>query len=194
MNEQIFSKYLIDQIAEGNAVLFLGSGFSFGAIHPEGHKMPIGQGLSDLIAEKFLGSDARGQSLMHVSQIAISEAGIFEVQQFVYDIFSKFQPADFHKLIPTFKWKSIYTTNYDFIIERAYEERERLQNLSTVIRNTKDFMIFKEENSLPYYKLHGCLSYINDEELPLILTPDQYITHQKNRDRLFYKFFEEAWN
>ncbi len=36
MNGQTFPKYLIDQIAEGNAVLFLGSGFSFGALHPQG--------------------------------------------------------------------------------------------------------------------------------------------------------------
>lgn len=104
-----------------------------------------------------------------------------------------FSPASFHKIIPTFIWRSIYSTNYDFVIERAYDQvADRIQDLTAVIRNTRVQSIFKTDRSLPYYKIHGCLTNVNDKELPLILTPDQYITHKINRDRLFIRLLEEC--
>ena len=48
-------KILIDHVRDGQVVLFLGSGASFGAEHPEDRKPPLGQNLSDLLAKKFLG-------------------------------------------------------------------------------------------------------------------------------------------
>lgn len=39
-------KYLVDQIGEGNVVLFLGSGASVGALHSKKEPVPIGQKLS----------------------------------------------------------------------------------------------------------------------------------------------------
>jgi hypothetical protein len=194
MSQFSIPKYLLDEIRDGKVILFLGSGFSFGAKHPEGKTAPIGQGLADLMAEKFLGDTFKGHSLMHVSQISISESDIFNVQKYVYDLFAPFEPATYHQMLSTFKWKSIYTTNYDFVVEKSYENKEALQDLSPVYRNTKDFNIFKTPNTLPYYKLHGCLSSINDENTPLILTPEQYITHRNKREMLFEKFFSEAWN
>lgn len=86
-------------------------------------------------------------------------------------------------------------TNYDFIIERAYSQNKAsLQKLAKFIKNgerVRDKL--KSVNDLPYYKIHGCISDINDISTPLILTPDQYITHRKNRDRLFNRIQELAY-
>lgn len=193
MSEIKLPKPLLDEIGRGNVVLFLGSGFSYGSIHVDGRNAPIGQELSDLIAEEFLGNEYKGQPLKNVSKFAISETDIFKVQQFVLKIFEPFKPADFHFKLKQFKWKSIYSTNYDFIVERIYDG-SGLQKLSPVYRSTKDYIFLNSDNSLPYYKLHGCLSCINDSELPLILTPEQYLTHRHNREMLFNKLFSEAWN
>jgi SIR2-like domain len=38
---------------------------------------------------------------------------------------------------------------------------------------------------LLYLKLHGSITDTHDTELPLILTPDQYVQYRKNRSRLF---------
>ena len=46
------------------------------------------------------------------------------------------------------------------------------------------------EQDLVLLKLHGCISRINDPNLPLIVSTDQYIEHRKHRDRLF-KMLEE---
>jgi len=48
---------LINQIKDGHVVLFLGSGASIGANHPENKKAPTGKELSRMIADHFLGSE-----------------------------------------------------------------------------------------------------------------------------------------
>jgi len=188
-------KPLIEQIKEGNVVLFLGSGASYGAKHPKNISPPLGNQLSNLIVDKFLSNDYKDQPLQYTSEIAISEYDLFSVQQFIYELFEPYQPNDFHLKIPNYVWKSIITTNYDFVIERAYSiNKSPLQKLAKFIKNgerVRDKL--KSVNDLPYYKIHGCISDINDINTPLILTPDQYITHKKNRDRLFNRVQELAY-
>src|SRR5690606_13753400 len=109
-------------------------------------------------------------------------------------IFEPFQPSEVHKKIPKFVWKSIITTNYDFLIERAYSTNGSLQKLSKFIKNGERVRDKIQSNrDLPFYKIHGCISDINDKDVPLILTPDQYITHRNNRDRLFTRIQELAY-
>jgi len=188
-------KILIDHVRNGQVVLFLGSGASFGAEHPAGKKPPLGQTLADLIAEKFLGKDYLGTSLQHVAELAISETDLFSVQSYVADIFQEFNPARHHKLIPRFIWKAIATTNYDLIIEKAYDgDRERLQE-PVVFLNNFDRVEEKlrQHNSICYFKLHGCITSINNPEVPLILTPDQYLSAKEGRSRLFERIESLAY-
>lgn len=188
-------KPLIDQIKEGNVVLFLGSGASFGAKHPNNISPPLGNQLSNLIVDKFLSPEYKDQSLQYTSEIAVSEYDLLTVQQFIYDIFEPFQPSVDHLKIPNYVWKSIVSTNYDYIIERAYaQNKSSLQKLAKFIKNGERVRDkIKSTNDLPLYKIHGCISDINDIDTPLILTPDQYITHKKNRDRLFNRIQELAY-
>lgn len=185
-------KYLLDQIAEGNVVLFLGSGASVGALHPNNDNVPIGQKLSDLIAEKFLGEGYKNQPLQYIAELAISETDLFTVQKFIADIFRKYKPNSHHKIIPTLVWKAIITTNYDLIIEDSYQDTKKSpQELATFVKDgerVRDKMT--SNKSLPFYKIHGCINHINDINLPLILTPEQFITHKENRERLFSRILE----
>lgn len=184
---------LVENIKSKNVVLFLGSGFAYNAKHSEGQKPPLGQELSNMISKEFLNSQYDGDPLTLVSEMAISSDNLFNVQQFIAKTFSGFKPNDSHNKFTTFPWKAIFTTNYDLILEQAYaNNKNAIQILSPVFRNTPEQQIFKSTNSVPYYKLHGCISYINDTTLPLILSTDQYITHKENRDRLFSKLYELA--
>ena len=112
---------LIYAIREQRAVLFLGAGASFDAKHPKGERMPLGDRLRDLICDKFLGGALKDKSLTAVSAIAANEAGPLAFQRYIHDLFAPFEPADFHLLVPQFRWRAIATTNFDLIIERAYE-------------------------------------------------------------------------
>jgi tetratricopeptide (TPR) repeat protein len=180
-------KVLIDQIKEGQIVLFLGAGASIGAVHPQKKIPPTGKELAELIAGKFLGSEFRDRPLSQVSELAISETDIIKVQEFIASIFRDFYPADFHMLIPKFIWSAIATTNFDLIIERAYDQvKQSLQQLVAFRKNGERVQEkLKSPNSVAYLKLHGCITDISDPNVPLILTPDQYVTHKKGRSHLF---------
>lgn len=188
-------KPLLDGIFDGNIILFLGSGASYGAMHPENATVLQGQELSDLIASKYLDDSYKGKPLQVVSELAISERNLFEVQSFIADLFYKYTPAHYHKLIPTFVWHSIVTTNYDLILERAYNEcKDRAQELAVCKRNGEKMASeFSSKRNVLYLKLHGCITDIGDEKLPLILTPEQYLTHKEGRNRLFDRLKEYAW-
>lgn len=188
-------KALIEQIKDGKVILFLGAGSAFDSVHPTGMKPLTGKQLAHKIADKFLGEEYLEYDLQNVSELAINETDLYTVQKFVADIFKDFNPGKHHLRIPLYKWNSIYTTNYDLLIERSYEKvKNSVQTLSTFIKNgeriqdksTSGFSVF-------YNKLHGSISEINDVNLPLILTPDQYVDHRKNRSRLFERLKEQAY-
>jgi len=174
-------------VSEGRVVLFLGAGASIGAESSDGSSPPTGPQLAKMLSDKFLGGEDSELPLSVVSEYSISETDLVTVQEFVRDIFANFTPADFHRLIPTFKWAGIATTNYDLIVERAYDDcAKRVQELVPFLKNTDrvDRML-RVENTVPYLKLHGCISRYTDTAIPLILTIDQYVTHRFNRNKLF---------
>ena len=182
---------LIENIAKKNIVLFIGSGFLHNALHPEKGKAPLGNELANLLSDKFLSGNYNGSPLAFVADLSISESDLFTVQSYINEIFEKFEPNDSHILFSSFPWKAIFTTNYDLILEKSYQRNSNtVQNLSVVYKNTPEQQIFNNINTVPYYKLHGCIMHINDENLPLILSTEQYIDHKLNRDRLFSKLHE----
>jgi len=192
MSEHI--NILAEDIKKKKVILFLGSGFAYNAIHPESKKTPFGKELGNMISDQFLGGNYKESSLSYISDLAISQSNLFEVQEFIHYVFNDFSPNQSHLKYASLPWKAIFTTNYDRILEKAYSEigNKTIQELSVVYRNTPEQQIFKSPNSVPYFKLHGCITYINDPELPLILSSEQYLTHLKNRQRLFNKFEELA--
>ncbi|HEY5367408.1 MAG TPA: SIR2 family protein [Hanamia sp.] len=188
---------LLDEIKSGNVVLFLGAGASFDATHPNNNSILLGKNLSNKIAEKFLDSSYYEDDLTTVSELAISQKSLFDVQFYIKSLFEEYKPGPHHLLLPTFNWKAVFTTNYDLLIEEAYEqkrkEKDELQIINPIYKNTRQQEIFKPGH-LPYLKLHGSFHSIDDEKLPLILTPDQYVSHKENRDLLFDHFKDFAYS
>jgi SIR2-like domain len=179
---------LANAVKEQRAVLFLGAGASRGAMHPRGEKIPTGLELRDLLCDRFLGNKLKDRSLSEVAEFAINETSLDEVQLFVTDLLKEFQAAEFHKLIPTFRWHSIVTTNIDLIIESAYEQcSDRLQQLVPFFKNGQlvETEVKKVPFPLQYVKLHGCIEYPYDHDAPFILAMEQYAKWSRGRSRLF---------
>lgn len=185
---------LSENINSGRVILFLGSGATIGAYTESGKQAPKGNDLANILSKKYFGEENTSKSLSSISELAISETDIHTVQHFIKDYFDEFQPADFHLKIPTFRWVSIYTTNYDLVIERAYQnQRNKTQDIKCIYKNSDRVdEVIRATNSICYVKLHGCITKIDDLSIPLILTPDQYVTHRKNRDRLFNRLDEHG--
>lgn len=187
MMEDLIKPWILDKIAHGKAILFLGAGAAIGSKGDKGESPLSGVGLRDAISDKFLGGEEKQKTLVQVSDYAKHEAGLFEVQQFIKKTFYPLKPAAFHKIIPSFRWHSIFTTNYDLILERSYSDcADRMQDIAPIIRDGDNFSeVMSNINLVPYFKLHGCINTINDTELPLILASEEYAKHKKGRVRLF---------
>ena len=185
---------LIQEVKNGNVILFLGAGAAYGAISQTGETM---LGVSDLIgkmSDRFLGGAEKDNSLAVVSELCISESDLVSVQYFIKELFEKFEPADFHKSITRFRWKCIYTTNYDLVIEKAYQcSKCSIQNLVPIYRSSDRLdQLIRNNNDLEYVKLHGCITQIKEECPPLILSIDQYVTHRSKRETLFERLKDKG--
>ena len=179
--------HLIEEVRSGRVVLVLGAGASLGAKTPEGESSPTTAQLAKMIADRFLGGQHADDSLPNISDLAISESDLGRFQEYIRTVFQDLQPATFHRLLPTFKWAGLATTNFDLVIERTYNQcQKRAQELKPLIKNGE---LVEEKlrspRSVMYMKLHGCITRTTDPEVPLILSVDQYLTHLHHRSNIF---------
>ena len=182
---------LITAVTRQTAVLFLGAGASFGAQHPIGAKIPSAEELKTELCNEFLGGRLKNRSLSHVAEMCISETDLLSVQSFIRNQFLQFKPTQHHMIIPRFFWHAIVTTNYDLIVEKAYAQTQNpKQKLVPFIKDGQkiDTELKKVTNGLRFIKLHGSIDKIEDSDVPLILSTEQYVKYSKNRKRLFTTF------
>ena len=188
MTEAELSASLLNAVREQRAILFLGSGASHGAKAPSGQVIPQGNALRDKLCDRFLGGELKDKPLLTVASIAASEAGLIQMQKYIADLFEPYRPGEFHLLVPSFRWRAIATTNYDLIIERAYEGcRKPLQRYVKTVKDGDQFDTRMNAMSDPVglFKLHGCIEHYTDLDVPLILGQEQYAAYLANRKRMY---------
>lgn len=86
--------------------------------------------------------------------------------------------------LPLYSWKSIYTTNYDELVEQSYMRRERpLKTYSTNF----DFTLKDDPAQTEYFKLHGTISkdICFGDRSRIIITEADYDATDEYRDQLF---------
>ncbi|TAJ25228.1 MAG: SIR2 family protein, partial [Planctomycetota bacterium] len=188
MSELELPNLLVSEVKAGNVVLVLGAGASVPAMLASGVNPPItGARLAKLIAEKFLGDKYTKFSLTQVAELAISEAGLFPVQDFVASLLEPVRPTPVHTTLASFRWKGLATTNYDRLLEHAYAAASASpQSLVPFIDNTDRVEErTRAPNSLLFLKLHGCISRTHNTDCPLLLSTDQFLEFKRGRSRLF---------
>lgn len=115
---------------EGQAVLFAGSGFSFGAKNMRNMAFKTGIKLRDALAAEC-GIKNTEESLENVALLYKKKKSPSKLVNFLKEEFTLKEIDEPHKKIMSIKWKRVYTTNYDRVIERAAEENGHI--LSPVI-------------------------------------------------------------
>jgi len=186
--------FLIDEIRKGRVVLCFGAGGSVGAKNSKNADVPLGKNLGNLISDQFLGGKHKDKTLEQIALYAIGQSDLRTVQEFIKEIFIDYNPASYHEILTTFRWKALATTNYDLIIEKAYARNNKsIQKLIPFIEDTdRVHDLSREPNSLMYIKLHGCITRSNECACPLILTKEDFNTHKEGRERLFNLFEDLA--
>jgi Flp pilus assembly protein TadD len=187
---------LVEAVRDQRVVLFFGSGANFGASHPGGNKIPLGDALRDLICDKFFGGAMKAKPLTAVSAMAANDAGLIDFQRYIHDLLQPFGPAAYHWLLPKFRWRAVATTNYDMIVERAYDATsKRLQNIVSTVKDLDqlDHRLALTTNPVAYFKLHGSIDHHTDSTIPLILSNEQYAGYENNRRRMWGRLRDLAY-
>jgi tetratricopeptide (TPR) repeat protein len=116
--------------AEGNAILFVGSGFSRTAVHSASlseldgdDRMPTGAGLAHILCRVC--EVEPEYSLQDISNHFIRLYGEQRLRELLVSLFTTKHLGPEHREFAKLPWKRIYTTNYDDVIERAFVEESR---------------------------------------------------------------------
>jgi len=179
--------YLEAQIRDGKVVLFLGAGASREGRDKDGNPPPSGKQLAALLSDKFLGGKYRDYPLNQVGEYASSESDLTTVQEYIRGLLEGLEPSPAHRLMCSFLWWGIATTNYDRLAERAYETTSGALQVPIPFIENGDRVEDKlrDRKNVMLLKLHGCITRTSNPDCPLILTTDQYISHRRGRSRIF---------
>jgi tetratricopeptide (TPR) repeat protein len=187
---------LIEDISKGRGTLFLGAGASREADFPDSNT------LAEYLASKAgnsYSSKLRGQALDTVADYLYMEQGYGKqwVRQKIIGCFEKKHrvvkrpPSQAHGIMTKIKWRTIFTTNYDRLIEIAYElSPDCVQRVLPIY--TPDAQIRRHEEEVArLIKLNGSVDEAaRNSSHELVLTfADQQEARSRNSE--FYELLRE---
>lgn len=179
--------YLIDEVKRGGAVLFLSGQAFFNNQNSEKEFLLSDNELRDKLSERFLDGEEKALDLSSVFDIAVDEHELSAVQDYIKTLYWGYEPSENQLKIANYNWASIYSTNYNLIVERIYSNSTKRKQRIVPIYKVSDRYdsLVKPPEDLAYVKLHGCITKITHNDSPLLVSPDQYINHKKERSVLF---------
>lgn len=172
---------IIENALEGNAVLFLGSGFSLSASNfCEDHKFCIGEGLCKKLIEQG-NIDVAGEAendlkdLQYISTRYLENNTKRDLIGVLKENFTCQRVEHEHEIIAKIKWKKIYTTNYDDVMEVASKNVSILRE--AVVATDKIGDVHNSNNSVIH--INGFIGDLTEETLSTTfkLTQESYRAH-----------------
>jgi tetratricopeptide (TPR) repeat protein len=170
-------------LESGNAVLFVGAGIGAHVANPSGAPAPDAAGLAKELASRF-GIDAgAAPDLAKVSQIVELRKGRAELQTFLTKRLADLEPDETLKWLFSRRWAAIFTTNYDRVIERAYELIAEPSQIPVPISATSALIDTDPRFEVPIYHVHGSL--FHGDSPGVLITESDYATFRERRRMLF---------
>ena len=177
---------LSEIIESGTCVLFLGAGVSIDSGAPSGRQ------LSNELWQEFLPSLSELNDLGHICELIDANSGRRALNDWLLDRFHGLVPKGALLSFPKFRWKSIYTMNFDTLLEEVYTKDNASAQVLRPFYSDKDPISRLRPNEVPLYKLHGCLSRAYSDDGHLVLTPDDFARVYESRQRFFNRLLDDA--
>jgi hypothetical protein len=168
---------LVEQLTPTNTVLMFGAGAS----------MPSGApSVADLIrdiSEEFK-IEPDGLSLAEITAIAEMKRNRTDLIALIRRRFKGLKAKGSLLNLPRHEWKSIYTTNYDELVEDAYR---RAENPLQVFASDFDFKVQLNPTATKYFKIHGTIGKdsVDGMVFNMILTQMDYDATADYREALY---------
>ena len=127
-------KEAIQHACDGEAILFLGSGFSFGGKNRNNSAMKVGAGLSHAICNdlKIEQSDNLTISATRYIMDDSCKKGLSDFIRFLKGELECTETSKDQDVIISLPWKRIYTTNYDDVVELSSRKQGKVRESITI--------------------------------------------------------------
>jgi len=177
-------KYAID----GNALLFLGSGFSVDAISISGEPLPTGRALAKKLSGK-VDAEEETDDLMIASDSYIQTFGESKTVELLEQAFKVRNLLPQHLSVASLPWKAIFTTNYDDVVEMAYREAGKSITAITLDLDGNDFT----SKSSTCVHINGYIGSLTKQALKTSfkLTNYSYLTEEFSKSNWSFIFRRE---
>jgi len=154
--------------------------FGAGASIPSG--APSGAALARAVA-RSVAPEPEGDDLAEVGQIVENRKGRSTLVAAVRKALADVKPTAGLLELPEFDWLSIYTTNFDTLVEQAYLAKGRELD---VYRSNFDVAIPRSART-PLYKIHGCITQdiADGHQSRMLITESDYDDFDGYRQTLF---------
>lgn len=160
---EVFIKDFVKDLDEGTASIFAGAGLSIPAGYVNWQELMIE------IAED-LGLNIKTESdLVSLAQYHVNEnRNRTKINRKILEEFTEeTEETENHKIIARLPLSSIWTTNYDELIENSLKKENKVVDVKY---NNKQLLVTKPKRDIVIYKMHGDVNHPADA----ILTKEQY--------------------
>ena len=167
------------KIGDGRTILFLGAGASV-----TDKKKFLSRQIIEFYSDKtgiLLDTDDITEFVDTLS--SRTDFSRDEFDQFVADLLSKLKVDETHKTIASINWKEIITTNFDLLLEKAFDEIIDTPDESLklyVVRRASEYSYTPDNDEVKYVKLNGDLR--DKKKYPLVFSTKDF-----ERSANFYK-------
>ena len=163
-------KHFSSELQSGDAALFVGAGLS----HPSGF-VDWASLMREVASELGL-SIERESDLIAVAQYHVNErGGRTRLNRLLIEEFTKGATlTENHRLLTTLPVHTVWTTNYDDLLETAFREMQRRPDVKTTVENLAQTL---PNRDVVIYKMHGDIRQPQDA----VLTKEDYETYEQKR-------------
>lgn len=172
--ERFYTEYT-RALREGTAALFAGAGLSVPAGYVDWKKL-----LEPLASN--LGLDVRQETdLPALAQFAVNEDGgnkTAVTQRILDDLTREAVLTPSHELLARLPLRSVWTTNYDNLLEKAFEAAGKRPDVK---RRPTSLSLTTRDADVTVYKMHGDIT----EPEQAVITKDDYEAYQEGARQLF---------
>ncbi|MFW5804144.1 MAG: SIR2 family protein, partial [bacterium] len=168
--KELFS--LFETIFQGNSILFLGAGASVG----ESGRKYLSKEIIDYY-EEYLGYSLDEKNITSFVDVLSADPN-FNRNHFdneVEKMLRKYELTEAHKTMASIPWKEIITTNYDLLVEQAFDEvKDTSKHLFEIkaIRAKNEYNYRTSADEIKLIKLNGCIS--DKGKYPLAFSSDDF--------------------
>jgi NAD-dependent SIR2 family protein deacetylase len=166
----------VNRVNPEKTVLLLGAGASIPSGAPS---------VNDLIKHYAEKHDLDSSlSLSEITFLAEKKANRREIINDLRKFFPHVKPKGGVLRIPRWSWKSIFTTNYDTLVEEAFEKSKKK---CRVYSSNFDFHIEEGDYDCELFKIHGTIDkdVCDGNQSRIILTVDDYDQTEDVREHLY---------